>query len=138
MKIYQTKIKKLSGSDYREVHSQAIELYKELKRKTKRRPYIRSIYFNKDKIFLETYWQHLYEKENFRDKIRRMKYFPCAVELIQKSRMEPTSKENPNKRTEILHRFAGATEEHELFFVQIREHKGAGEKWLMSIFPPGR
>lgn len=138
MKIYRSKTKKLSGSDYREVHRQAFALYKEVKEKTKRRPYIRSVYFNRDKIFLETYWQHLYEKENFRDKIRRMKYFPCAVELIKKSRMEPTSKENPNKRNEILHRFAGATEENELFFVQIREYKKTGEKWLMSIFPPDR
>lgn len=136
MKFYQTKTKKLSGSDYREVHGQALDFYKKIKKKTKRRPYIRSAYFNKDKVFLETFWHHLYEKENFRDKIRRIKYFSCAVELIQKSRLEPTSKENPNKRSEILHRFAGATKDKDLFFVQIRENKKTGQKWLMSVFPP--
>jgi len=135
MKFYQTRVKKFSGSDYREVHSQAFGLYKEIKRKTKRRPYIRSAYFNKDKIFLETFWHHLYEKENFKDKIRRMKYLPCAIKLIQKSKVEPSSKENPNKRREILHRFAGATKDKEIFFVQIREDKKTGQRWLMSVFP---
>jgi len=135
MKFYQIKAGKLTGTGYREVHQKAFNIYKGLKRKTKRRPYIRSTYFNKDKVFLETFWSHLYEKENFKDKIRRMKYFPCAVELIQKSWVDPTSKENPNKRTEILHRFAGATKDQEIFFVQIKEDKKTGQKWLMSVFP---
>ena len=64
-----------------------------------------------------------------------MKYFPCAIELIQKSRVEPSSKENPNKRSEILHRFAGATKDSEIFFVQIKEYKKTDQKWLMSVFP---
>jgi hypothetical protein len=134
MKFYQTKIKAFSGSSYHEVNEQAVDFYKRIKKKTKRRPYIRSAYFKRDKVFLETYWHHLYEKRNFKDKIRRMKYFPCAVELIEKSRVEPTSKENPNKRSEILHRFAGATKDKEIFFVQIREDKKNNQKWLMSSF----
>lgn len=135
MKFYQTKALMFSGSDYHEVHLKAYGLYKKIKRKTKRRPYVRSAYFNKEKIFLEAFWNHLYEKQNFRDKVRRMKYFGCAVELIQMSKCEPTSKENPNKRSEILHRFAGATKEKDLFFVQIKEDKKTGQKWLMSVFP---
>ncbi|MDA2936389.1 hypothetical protein MYX06_04195 [Patescibacteria group bacterium AH-259-L05] len=135
MKFYQTKTKKLSGTTYREAYKKAIGFYKEIKSKTKRRPYVRSAYFNKEKIFLETFWHHLHEKKNFRDKARRVKYFPCAIELIEKSRHEPSSKENPNKRSEILHRFAGATKDKELFFVQIREDKRTGQKWLMSVFP---
>jgi len=135
MKFYQTKTRVLSGSSYHEVYKQTADFYKKIKKKTKRRPYIRSAYFNKDKIFLETYWRHLYEKKSFKDKIRRMKYFLCAIELIEKSRVEPTSKENPNKRTEILHRFAGATKDKEIFFVQIREDKKNNKKWFMSSFP---
>lgn len=121
MKFYQTKIEKLSGSDYHEVHKKAFELYKKVKKQTKRRPYLRSVYFNKDKKFLETFWHHLYEKKSLKNKVKRMKYFPCAIELIQKSRFEPSSKENPNKRTEILHRFTGATKDKDLFFVQRLE-----------------
>jgi CRISPR/Cas system-associated endoribonuclease Cas2 len=70
--------------------------------------YVRSLYFNKEKVFLD---------------------------LIQNSKFEPTSKENPNKRSEILHRFAGITSEKDLFFVQIKENKQSGTKWFMSVFP---
>lgn len=136
MKIYHVKTKKFAGTNYKEVHKKARSLYRELRKKTKRRPYVRSAYFKKEKIFLETFWHHLYEKENFRDKIRRMRYFSCAIELIQKSTFGPVSKENPNRRSEILHRFAGVTKENDLFFVHVREDKRTNQKWLMSVFPP--
>ncbi|MBL7154999.1 MAG: hypothetical protein ISS88_00640 [Candidatus Portnoybacteria bacterium] len=135
MKSYQTKTKKLTGSDFREVHKKAFGLYKQIKSKTKRRPYVRSAYFKKDKIFLETFWHHLYEKNNFRDKIRRMKYFPAALELIKNSKIDPTSFENPNKSSEVLHKFTGKTKDGKLFYVQIKEEKRNGKKWLMSVFP---
>ncbi|MBI3627020.1 hypothetical protein HY224_03170 [Candidatus Uhrbacteria bacterium] len=132
---YKTKCEKVSGTDYKEVRRKISRFYNVVKRKTRRRPYVRSAYFNGEKIFLESFWQHLYAKENFRDKVRRMKYFPCALELIEKSRLEPDSKENPNNHSVILHRFGGITKGGELFFVQIREEKRSGEKWLMSVFP---
>ncbi|MFA6270349.1 MAG: hypothetical protein WC657_04020 [Candidatus Paceibacterota bacterium] len=134
MKIYQSKIRKLSGSDYREVYSQARTIYKEISSKTKRKPYIRSVYFNKDKIFLHYYWEHLWTK-NWRDRVRRLKYYSCAIDLIKNSRVDPVSKENPNKKLEILHRFAGITKDKELFFVQIKEDKRSGEKYFTSVFP---
>lgn len=135
MKIYQTKKQKLSGTQYNEVYKQAFGFYKQIKAKTKRRSYVRSTYFNKEKVFLELFWQHLGQKLNFRDKVRRLKYFSCAIDLIQNSIYEPSSKENPNKKSELLHRFAGMTKDKELFFVQIKEDKKKGEKWLMSVFP---
>ena len=95
---------------------------------------MRSVYFKKEKIFLELFWRHLYEKKNFRDQLRRMKYFACAIDLIRNSHFEPISKENPNRRSEILHRFAGATIDDDLFFVQIKEDKRTGQKWFMSVF----
>lgn len=135
MKVYKTKISKLSGSDYKEVNKNAFGLYNEIRKKTKRRPYVRSAYFNKSKIFIELFWLRIWQNQNFRDKIRRIKYFPCAIELIRKSKLDPSSKQNPNKPTEILHRFAGTTKENDLFYVQIKEDKKTGEKWLMSVFP---
>lgn len=135
MKFYQTKAKKLSGSDYHEVHKQAFGLYKKIKRKTKRRPYVRSAYFNKEKVFLDYFWQHLFGYPNWRDRTRRLKYDPSAIELIQKSHIEPSSKENPNNRSEILHRFAGATKDKDIFFVQIKEDKKTSQKFLISMFP---
>lgn len=135
MKFFRVKTNKLSGTDFREVYNKTYNHYLVIKRKTKRRPYVRSAYFNKEKIFLGLYWHHIHEKENFRDKVRRMKYFPGAIELIRYSRYEPTSKENPNRRSEFLHRFAGQTPEGDHFFVQIKEDKVTGQKWLISTFP---
>lgn len=135
MKIFQTKTRKLSGTEFKEVHKKAFDIYKEIKRKSKRRPYVRSAYFKKDKIFIGLFWQHLFEKKHYMDQVRRMRLFPCGVELIRLSHFAPESKENPNKKSEILHRFAGLTSEHELFVVQIKEDKSTGEKFLISVFP---
>lgn len=49
--------------------------------------------------------------------------------------MEPTSKQNPNKPAEILHRFAGLTKDKEIFFVQIKEDKKTDQRHLLSVFP---
>jgi hypothetical protein len=78
-----------------------------------------------------------YEKSNHRDKIRRIKYFPCAIELIENSRFEPISKKNPNRSSEILHRFVGSTPGGDQFVVQIKE-ENSSQKWLVSIFPKSK
>lgn len=134
MSIYYTKTHKLPGSDYREVYSKAHNLYKQIKSKSKRKPYLRSAYFEKDKIFLEFFWQHLWQK-NWRDRMRRLKYFPCAVDLIRYSKHNPISKQNPNKPFEIIHRFTGITPKNNLFVVQIKKNKKTNGKWLISVFP---
>lgn len=133
--IYQTKVSQFSGSDFHEVHEKAFAVYSKLKKKSKRRPYVRSVYFNKEKIFLDLFWHHLFEKKNWRDRVRRMKYYPCAIELIQNSRFEPYSKENPNRHSEILHRFVGSTRNGRLYHVQIKENKKTGRKYLISVYP---
>lgn len=133
--IYQTKIHKLPGTHWRQVIEKAFGQYKKITAKTKRRPYVRSAYFDKQKVFLGLFWHHLHEKTNVRDKTRRLKYFPCAIELIQNSRIKPTtqiSKEDPNIN---LHRFAGITPDGNPFFVQIKEKIKNGQKWLISVFP---
>jgi hypothetical protein len=135
MKSYQTKAGKLSGTSWAEVYKKALRYYEQIRKHTKRRPYIKSPYFNKEKVFLDIYWKHLHEKQNLKDKTRRVKYFVCAIELVQNTRFSPASKENPNKRSEILHRFAGTTKDNEIFFVQIRENRRTGQKDLMSTFP---
>ncbi len=133
-KIYRVKSKKLAGTDFKEIHKKAFNLYKEINGRSKRRPHIRSIYFKKNKIFLGLFWQHLHEK-HFKEQVRRMKFFPCGIELIKFTSFDPESKENHNKRSELLHRFTGITSENEHFSVQIKEDKQSGEKFLISIFP---
>lgn len=134
MRIYQSKCKKLSGTDFSEVSKKAALVFKEIKSRTKRRPYVRSAYFKKSKIFIGPFFSHTHEK-NWRDAVRRLKLFACAVDLIKSSRYEPTSKQDPNDPNVILHRFAGATAQKELFYVQIKEDKRSGEKILLSVFP---
>jgi hypothetical protein len=77
----------------------------------------------------------LRDKFSLKEKIRRLKFFPCALELIEHSRLNPVSKDNPNKNSELLHRFKGETKQKEAFFVQIKEDKRSGEKFLISVFP---
>jgi len=134
MNPYKTRARKLPGTNYSEVRKSALILFKEIKKKTKRKPYIRSVYFKRQKIFFDYFWQHLLEK-NFRDRVRRLKYFSAALEVINKSRNHPISQDNPHKAGEILHRFAGLTKEGELFYVQIKENKRTGNKYIMSCFP---
>jgi len=137
-KAYQTKTRRLTGSNYGEIRKKAFTLYNQIVKNSKRRTYIRSAYFKKDKIFLSLFWHHLNDKFSHRDKSRRLKFYPCALELIKNSRFGPISKENVDKKTEILHRFTGITPENEIFFVQIKENKNNNNKYLISIFPIGK
>lgn len=135
MQYYQTKAGKIAGTNFKEVHEKAFDVYLEIRKKTKRRPYIRSTYFRKEKIFLNLYWEHLLSQDNWRDRLRRIKYFIAAIELMKNTTLEPTSKENPNKSGETFHRFSGKARDGEVFFVQIKEYKKKNQKYLISIFP---
>lgn len=132
--VYQTESIRLAGTDYREVSRKARAIYNTIASKSKRKPYVRSAYFNKEKVFLDYFWQHLFVKNNS-DRLRRLKYYGCALELIQKSKIDPVSKENVDNVREILHRFAGKTRTGELFFVQIKEDKRNRQKHFISLFP---
>ena len=131
---YCVKAKPFSGTRYADVAPQARALLRLIARRTKRRPYIRSAYFRNDKIFFTYFWSHISQKA-WRDRARRLRYLPCAVELIQKSRNTPTTKDNPNNRNEALHRLEGITSGGQRFTVQIKENKRTGRKELMSVFP---
>lgn len=135
MHIYRAKTQKLKGTRFKQVLKKAMTLNRSYTRRTKRTPYIRSKYFNREKIFTPIFWHHLHEKTSIKIKTERLKYFPCAVELIQKSTLHPISKENPNRTNELLHRFFGVTSKGEIFCVQIKEEKRSGKKLLISIFP---
>ena len=62
LNYFPVKSKQLSGSNYADVKKLAEKLFADLKRKTKRSPYIRSAYFSKEKIFLNYFWDHLKQK----------------------------------------------------------------------------
>lgn len=134
MQAYKTKFKRISGTRYKEVYDEAFNAYLKIRKRTKRRPYIRSTYFKKDKVFLDLFWRHLHDK-NWRDRARRIRFFPAAIDLIRHIIINPKTKENPNNRNEILHRFNGRTAEGHLFYVQIKECKKTNKKSFLSVFP---
>ena len=131
--MFKTKERPINGTKYSEIHPRALSLYKNIASRTKRRPYIRSEYFRKEKVFLDYFWNHIREK-NMRDRVRRLKFYSCAIDLIEHSRIEPNSQSNPMKKSEVLHRFTGQTHTREIFYVQIKENKHK-QKHFMSVFP---
>ncbi len=135
MQYYQAKVGKIAGTDFREAHKNARKIYDEIRKRSKRKTHIRSKYFNKSKVFLDIFWDHLYTKKNLKDRLRRVRYYGVAIELIINTLFSPESKENPNNRSEILHRFGGRTKNNELFYVQIKEEKRTGHKYFISVFP---
>lgn len=133
-KIYKTNIRHLSGTDYSEVSSKAKFLYKIISSRTKRRPYIRSAFFKKEKIFLDYFWGHIMSK-NQNDRLRRLKQYSCGLDLIKNSKISPISKISTERQSEILHRFYGLNGNNELFVVQIKENIKNKEKCFISVFP---
>lgn len=134
MKIYRSKSAKIPGRSYSDVEREARKLHNELSRGTKRTPYVKSAYFKKEKIFIDVFWSHLNQKPRS-DRKRRLKFYVCAIDLIQNSQFDPIEKQNPNGKNETVYRFAGATKSDELFYVQIKQDK-SGRKYFMSVFAP--
>jgi hypothetical protein len=130
---YQAKSKKVAGTNYGEVMRNAFRFFDEIKKKTKRRPYVRSAYFKKEKIFFDYFREHLFQKPSV-ERMKRLRFLKAAVELVKHSRNKPIGKVNPNKAKEIIYRFSGLTAEKELFYVQIKEDKRK-RKYFMSCFP---
>lgn len=131
IKHYECKSKLIPGSSYAAINKIARKIFNEIKSKTKRRPYIRSAFFKKEKIFLDNFWPHLKQK-NLSDQKRRLRFFECAIELIQKSKNKPFIKNN-YKGNEIFYRFCGLSNGR-YFIVQIKEDGKRNQKFLMSIF----
>lgn len=131
---YQTKSKKITGTNYGEVLHGMFAAYDQIKKKTKRRPYVRSAYFKKEKIFFDYFREHLFQKSP-EIRMKRMKFFVAAVDLIKNSKNHPIIKTNPNKNKEVFYKFIGLTAEKDIFFVQIKEDKKR-RKYFMSCFGP--
>jgi hypothetical protein len=134
IKYFQSKYVKLAGSNYDEVYARARQIYDQIKAKSKRQPYIRSAYFG-TKIFLELFWIHNAQKHRG-ERLRRLRYYQCALDLLQHSRFAPVEKRNPNGNHERVFRFYGKTKSGEEFWVQVKEDKKTKGKYMMSIVPP--
>jgi hypothetical protein len=134
MVAYKTNRQKLPGTSFKEVEQAARAIFRQIKSRSKRTPYVRSKYFRKEKVFLNIFWQHLHEKHE-KDRVRRLKFYDCAIDLIQHSTLAPETRENFQNKDELLHRFLGQTKSGDQFVVQIKEDKRSGRKDLISIYP---
>lgn len=133
MAVYKCKSKTLPGTQYAELNRVARKIFHEIEKKTKRQPYIRCPYFDKDKIFIKAFWDHLATK-GMRDKARRVKLYSCALELIRENKTSKAEKIFKSKREEI-YRFAGISADERKFSVQIRHDHKTGNKYFTSVFP---
>jgi hypothetical protein len=131
MKFWKVKTNLIKGTSYREIYKKSFNTFKLIKSRTKRKPHLRSKFF-KRKVFFDYFWKHLNQKPR-RQRKERLKYFDCAIDLIENSLYKPTIKTNPNKLSESLYRFYGQTINKGKFVVQIKETKDSLQ--LMSIFP---
>lgn len=131
---YRAKNLPFPGTRYGEIAPWARKLLRKIARRTKRHAYIRAAYWHKEKVFLTHFWKHTAQRSRYQQ-AARLKYLLCAIELIEKSHHIPSSKENVDRRSEILHRFEGLAPNGRTFFVQIKEDKRTNRKELMSVFP---
>ncbi len=113
---------------------QARKLFRSIQKQTKRKPYVRSAYFRKDKIFFDYFWTHL-NKKTFPDRARRLKLLPPAIDLMRTSMQSPKTYVDVQDPKAIRHQFFGMTRERSLFCVIIQHNHSSGKKNLLSIFP---
>jgi hypothetical protein len=130
-KYYQSKCEKLRGSNEREVFSQAREIFNTYQRR-RRQPYIRSRYFDGQKVFLSMFWQHLNEKGPA-DRRRRIVFLAAAFDLIKNSTVKPFMEPQARPSSEY-YRFYGKTKSCDKFCVQIMKDK-KNNRYFMSCFP---
>jgi hypothetical protein len=133
MDFYRSKYNKLSGSSYSEVLKKARLIFRDIEKRSKRSAYVRSKYFNKEKVFLSYFWSHL-EQKRLKERMRRLKYYQCAIDLLRNTTVEPKTIVENTQNGVLFHRFSGKTKEGDVFFVQVKENT-KNNKLFMSVFP---
>lgn len=133
MKQFKSKEKLITGTSYDEVSLIARKQHKKIVNLTKRQPYIRSKYFNKDKIFISLFWEHLAQKHR-KERFKRLKLYNAAIDLLRNSHCEPDTIFKNEDLSTLLHRFYGITADGIEFCVQVKQNKRSGRKDFMSVF----
>lgn len=131
---YRCKTAPLRGHRFVDVMPKARQEFRTLQKRTKRRPYVRSTYFKKDKIFFDYFWQHMQQKLPS-DRARRLRYFSCALELLRKSHNDPITFMDPTQPGMFIHRFLGVAPDGQRFWVIVKESRRTNKKQLLSLFP---
>lgn len=135
MHVYKSNFSTLPGTSLAETMKAARKEYHHIQKRTPRRvPYVRSKYFTKDKIFINTFWEHLNQKSP-KDRVRRLKLYTCAIDLLRNNTYAPESIYTNADKNAGLHRFYGQSGDGHYFCVQIKENKRSGRKEFISVFP---
>lgn len=135
MALFRSKYDLLPGTSYAEIMAAARREYHNVQKRTPRRiAHVRSCYFSNNKVFINTFWDHLKQKHPA-DQMRRLKYYLAAVDLIRNSREKPDTIFSKDDLDTLLHRFHGTTKNGQPFVVQIKENKRTNRKDFMSVFP---
>ena len=128
-KYFQSKYPKLYSTVYLRVYNQTKTYYESLIKNPRRKPHIKSKYFD-GKVFLDEFWTQIL-KRNLADRHRRLTFYYCAIDLIQHSKYTPQIKMKSGKK---LYEFYGIAKNGEKFAVHIRRSP-RGESYFMSCFP---
>lgn len=131
---YRCKAAPLRGHRFVDIMPQVRKEFRTLQKRTKRRPHVRSDYFKKNKIFFDYFWQHM-QRKSVVDRARRLKYFPCALEVLRKSRHNPTTFVDINQPDIIKHEFVAIAPDGVRFSVIIQEDRKTDKKQLLSLYP---
>jgi len=138
MQAYRSKYSRLPGTTFNEIMAAARREYHAVQKRTPRRvPYVRSSYFAKDKVFLNTFWEHLKQKHPS-EQARRLKFYLAALDLLRNTTYTGESIIEHNNPDVFLHRFLGQTHDGEHFYVQVKDNRRSGRKEFMSVFPAKR
>ncbi|MGH7237654.1 MAG: hypothetical protein ACREGF_03915, partial [Candidatus Saccharimonadales bacterium] len=132
MSAFKSKYGKLAGTTYDEAVRSARREYRTIQHLTKRQPYVRSKYFDGDKVFINIFFNHLVQKRKG-EQLQRAKLFLCAIDLLRNTTNSPQTIFKRANLNEILHRFEGFTKDGELFYVQVKQNKRTGRKDFMSV-----
>ncbi|MDR1300095.1 MAG: hypothetical protein LBK50_00075 [Candidatus Nomurabacteria bacterium] len=128
VKYFQSKQSKLYSTVYLRVYNQAKSYYESLIQNPRRKPFVRSKYFNR-KVFIDEFWSQV-RRYNLADRRRRLAFYLCAIDLIKNSRYEPTIKYESGKK---LYEFYGIAKNSEKFAVHFR--KSREHVCFVSCFP---
>jgi hypothetical protein len=126
---YQSTETKLYSTVYLRVLARASGYYKSLITNPRRKPNVRSKYFDHKKVFLDEFWTQILFR-NLADRRRRLAFYICAIDLIKNSKCAPEIKYEKGKK---LLEFRGIAKNGEKFAVHLRQSKD--NIYMMSCFP---
>jgi len=133
MRVYNSKATSLPGTSYIEVVKVARKEHDKIEKLTKRRPYVKSVYFNKQKIFISLFWPHLIQKKLV-VRTERLKLYSAAIDLMRNTRCEPITLFTKTDLSTMTHRFYGITKDKVEYCVQVKENKRSGRKDFISVY----